>query len=256
MKREFLSKISEAVRKSPENQSAQFTEDDITNLPTAVQNYFRYCGYIGKNKIMNAEVIWTDAYHKRNQKSNWMKLNYYQYNSAYIPSRIVYIYTKLMGLIPMNVIEEYQDGIGSWSMKLMKRINIIDAYGTKELNQSALVTFLSESLLLPSIAIAPYITWTEIDQLSAKAVLTHNGNEVSGIFTFNAIGEFIQFETEDRYNSEDGKKYEKCNWIGLCSHYSEKRGIRYPTEFKAAWKMSEGYFEYFTGRIEEIVAAH
>lgn len=249
---EFENLVHETIRNELKCIAEKYSEDDIAHLPRVVQNYFRYCGYLGKSKLMHAEIIWTDVYHKRNKKSNWMKLNYYQFNSAYKPIRIVRIYAKLMGVISMDIAEEYIKDKGYWRMKLLKKINLIDVKGIPELNLTGLVTFLSEALILPTIAIAPYISWTEIDEFNAKAVLKYNNIEVGGIFTFNSMGEFVRFETVDRYNSEDGKKYEKCKWIGVCSDYSEREGIKFPTLFKASWETDEGNFEYFSGRIKEI----
>lgn len=252
MKRVFLSEIKKIIGQYPDLESDVITEEDIGKLPTPVKKYFRYCGYVGKNKMMNAEILWHEAYHRRTQKSNWMKLSYYQFNSAFVPTRIVHIYTRLIGIIPMNIIEKYQDGIGSWQMKVLKTISLIDVKAIKELNESALVTFLSEALLVPTIALQPYITWFEVDCYTAKAMIKYNGNEVSGIFRFNERGEFIEFETDDRYNSENGKIYNKCKWLGMCSNYTEKNGVKYPTEFKAVWKTDEESFEYFNGKIKEI----
>lgn len=231
------------------------TDYDLNNLPEPVQKYIKNCGYIGTSKMKKCKIIWTDVKHKRSIKSNWMKLQYHQLNLISEPTRIVSIQGRIGCIIPIDISEKYESGFGSWQMKLMRVITLINVQDVEELNKTALVTYLSEALLIPSIALQPFIEWQKVDNYTAKAILRHKDIQVSGIFRFNEIGEFIEFETEDRYNSEDGKGYVKTKWIGMCSKYIEKNNIKYPTEFKAIWKTEDNSFEYFNGVITEIVAS-
>lgn len=228
-----------------------FSEEDIADLPYPVKKYFYYCGYIGKEKTNNAKIIWSDVKHKRSIKSSWMNLEYTQTNSVQELNRSVEIKGKT-GFIPLKIVEKYQNGIGIWQMSLFNRLKLIDVKDIVELNRTALVTFLSEALIIPYISIQSYIKWIPIDELSSKAYIVNNGIEVSGIFFFNEIGEFIRFETNDRYNSEDGKTYNRCKWTGICGNYIEEQGIKIPTEFKAIWNQENGDFLYFIGRIKGI----
>lgn len=38
-----------------------FTTEDISKLPTPVQKYFKYCGYIGKLKMSNMKAYYNDV---------------------------------------------------------------------------------------------------------------------------------------------------------------------------------------------------
>ena len=112
-------------------------------------------------------------------------------------------------------------------IKLLKFIQVADAKG-KEMDASALVTILAESLLVPTYALQPYISWTAIDSNTAKAVLRYNECEVSGLFFFDDRGEYIRFETIDRYFSEKGTEYKQVKWSGVVENYLEKNGIKFP----------------------------
>ena len=61
-----------------------------------------------------------------------------------------------------------------------------------------------------------------------------------------------RFETYDRYYSENGKDFKKAKWIGNCSNYFEKNGIKTPKNYSASWEFEATSFEYFNGEIEEI----
>ena len=162
--------------------------------------------------------------------------------------RIAYMKNRIMGMIPFEGRDKYQDGHGNMRIKLLKMITIADATG-KEMDESGLVTILAEALLVPGYALQPYIQWFPIDGHTAKAVLTYNGIQVSGVYYFNDKWEFLRFESNDRNYSEKGTEYKKYKWSGVASHYVEKNGVKFPSHFKGVWHTEEGEYEYYKGTI-------
>lgn len=112
MKNMFLSEVQTEIDKSTANQEV-FTEADISDLPEPVQRYFRYCGYIGKEKIVNAKLIFKDVKFKMGVDKPWFNLKYEQYNFVNKPPRIVYMYTKMFGVIPFEGRDRYLNGQGN-----------------------------------------------------------------------------------------------------------------------------------------------
>jgi len=251
MKNLYLSEVKKELTKHPSDKRAFITEKEIAALPEPVQKYFRHCGYLGKEKMINAEIQWKEAYLKMAPDKKWIRLKCYQFNSIPEPVRIVYMKTSILGIFPFEGRDKYQDGHGNMLIKLLKGIKVADAKG-KEMDASALVTLLAEALIIPAYAFQPYLQWTEIDSNTAKAVMHYHETEVSGLFYFNAQGEMVRFETHDRYYSERGKEYKKLKWSILFSHYIEKNGIRFPSEVKVLWHTDQGDFEYFKGTIANI----
>ncbi len=184
-------------------------------------------------------------------KNKWIRLDCYQFNSVPEPTRIVYMKSRIMGVFPFEGRDKYHDGHGNMLINLMKVFMVADAKG-KEMDESALVTVLAETFLVPSYALQDYITWSAIDSNTAKATLKFNESEVTGVFHFNDQGEFIEFETNDRYYSERGTEYKKVKWSVVASNYIEKNGIKFPTTLSAIWHEKDGGFEYFKGKIEYI----
>lgn len=251
MKVLYESEVRKELGKSNTVASESILESDIFHLPGPVQNYFRCCGYLGQSKMRNAEIEWGEFNLKLSPDKPWMKMKSKQFNSVLEPVRIAYMESKMMGFIPFEGRDKYQDGHGNMRIKLLKFIQVAEAKG-KEMDESALVTVLAETLLVPSYALQSYITWTPIDQHSAQAEIQHNHIHVSGIFTFNERGEFIRFETNDRYYSEKGTEYKKLKWSVEASDYIVKNGINFPSTLRAKWHLDHGEYEYFCGTIHSI----
>lgn len=248
MKKIYSSEVKSELEKTVLN-NQPFTKDDIVSLPAPVQRYFRYCGYIGKKKMSNAKIVFEDVDFISNGKQ--LKLRSEQYNFVSEPARIAYLSSKVMGIIPFEGRDKYQNGKGSMIGKLMKIITLFDVTGPK-MDQSALVTFLAEALIVPNVALQDYIKWEEIDSNKAKAIMNYGGIKVEGIFTFNDKGEFIKFETNDRYMDKGNGVIEKERWTAKVENYIEKNGIRIPGRMKGIWNLSKNDLVYFDGNITEI----
>jgi hypothetical protein len=135
--------------------------------------------------------------------------------------------------------------------KLMKIITLFDVTGP-EMDQSALVTFLAETLIVPNTALQDYIKLEEIDNYKAKVIMNYGGIEVEGIFIFNDKGEFIRFETNDRFMDKGNGVIEKEKWTAEVENYIEREGIRIPGEMGGIWNLSEGDLVYIDGNITNI----
>lgn len=251
MKELYLSEVRKELIKDRNCSKEVITENDIALLPESVQKYFRNCGYLGKEKMINAEITWKDVYFRMSPKKKWIGLKCYQFNSVPEPTRIVYMKSKMLGIIPFEGRDKYQDGHGNMLIKLLKFIEVANAKG-KEMDESALVTVLAETFLIPTYALQNYIQWTTIDINTAKATINNNGIEVSGLFYFNENGEFIRFTTDDRYYSEKGTEYTKLKWSAVAGNYIEKHGIRFPASLKVIWHTEQGDYEYFKGSVTDI----
>lgn len=251
MKRLYRNEISQELAKYAQPKDEIFTEQDIASLPRPVQKYFHYTGYLGKRKMSCAQLNWQDTFIRLSPRHDWMSITYQQVNAVPKPFRSALIQAKMMGIFPLEGRDIYQEGQGNMLIKLAKLLKVADGKGA-QMNQSALVTVLSEALIVPCYALQPYIRWLPADDLTAKAVITDHGIEASGTFTFNEAGEFVAFETDDRFYSETGKDYKKQKWSVLASQYIEKDGVLIPSAFQAVWHSVDGDFAYFKGTLADI----
>lgn len=251
LKNLYLSEIKTDIANISDYQKDIIIEKDILTLPKPVQKYFRYCGYIGKAKIVNAKTEWKEIDFKTALNKRWMQLSCFQYNSVSEPTRIVYLQNKILGIFPFEARDKYQDGKGNMLIKLLNLFTIADAKGI-EMDKSGLVTVLSEMSIVPTYALQDYIKWETVDNNNARAILTYNNIKVSGVFNFSDKGEMNSFYTEDRYLAENDGTYKNIPWSIVIDNYVEKDGMKFPNKINVRWHLENGDFEYFRGKISNI----
>lgn len=251
LKQLFIEEVNHEIQKHSSPDIGLLAEADILHLPPPVQKYFRYCGYLARPKIINAQIVWRDVYLKLSLAKKWQGIRCFQFNAVPEPARFAFMTSKIAGLIPFEGRDKFQDGHGNMLIKLFRVFTMGNAKG-REMDESALVTVLAEALFVPGYALQPYISWEPIDDLSARATIEDNGIKVSGVFFFNEKGETIRFETEDRSFTEKNRGYKKCKWTAMMENYQAINGILTPTTIRAMWNLPKGDFEYYKGIVDEV----
>ena len=244
----FISEVNQELARHRVVEIRTIREKDIAHLPDPLKKYLEYCGYVNKMDVQNARVMWQDVFLKPDREKDWMKMDCFQFNSVAEPTRIVYMKSTIYGLIPFEGRDKCQQGKGSMLIRLMKYITVANAHG-KEMDASALVTVLAESIMIPGYIFRDYITWTSLDASSCQGRLQFNGIDVRGIFYFNKSGEAERFETDDRYYAAKNNQFKKSRWTVTFGAYGEKAGIRIPGSVSACWNQEEGNEPYFKGTV-------
>lgn len=251
LKRTYLTEVGESLSESPTTKTEYYTENDFSILPQPVQKYFSRCGYIGKEKINNIRIDYDNSFIKMSPEKKWLKIRYYQTNFSENPTRLALITSNIIGVFPFEGRDKYQNGQGNMLIKLLKMFTVDDAKG-KEMDESALVTLLSEVLFMPSLALKDQITWNAIDNYSVEASIKDKGNKVSGIFYFNNNHDYIRFYTQDRYYSFNDGSYKKTKWSCEFENYQSINGIIFPTYVKVIWHMDYKSYGYFKAHIKNV----
>ncbi len=113
------------------------------------------------------------------------------------------------------------------------------------MSQSQLITASADAVLMPSLYLQDYVTLTPIDETRAECKITWGDLVASGTFTFNEVGEIIQFDTNDRYRDDNGENI-NLPWTVEYGSYQEVDGLRRPATIKIYWHMPDGSrFTYF-----------
>ena len=119
------------------------------------------------------------------------------------------------------------------------------------MNHSETVTLLNDMFLLaPPTLIDPNIVWEELDPLTVRATFTNAGNTVSAVVSFDSSGALVNFVSDDRYRSVDGKTYEQLRWSTPVDSWRDFEGRKLLETGQAIWELPEGEFAY--GRFELI----
>ncbi|MDD4531783.1 MAG: hypothetical protein PHH21_03740, partial [Candidatus Pacebacteria bacterium] len=162
-RREFKS-LRDGMLRRPEAELQVFSKEDLAHLPDPVKKYFDFCGFLGTPKMTAMKAKCEKVKFKFKVGDRPISIDYTQYNLASEPARIAYIDSSKFG-IPFEGLDSFQNGKGSMKGVLGKLFTVFDQTG-KNMDRAALVTYLSESLIIPSAALNKSIVWEEIDDRS------------------------------------------------------------------------------------------
>jgi hypothetical protein len=227
-------------------QSKLLTEADIAHLPPAVQRYMAFVGAVGKPRVWNYRLRFRGAL-RNGPDDTWMPVTADQQNFTDPPARLFLVESLKFG-VPFTAFHRYVGPQATFKVKLASLLTVVDAYGT-EMDQSETVTLLNDMFLLaPPTLIDPHIVWEELDPMTVRATWTNAGNTVSAVVSFDSSGALVNFVSDDRYKTVDGKKYERLRWSTPVSGWREVEGRKLFSTGEAAWGLAGSEFAY--GRFE------
>ena len=227
------------------------SEEDIRHLPKPVQKYLQYTGAVGKPKVRNFRAKFTGTMRFK-KDSKWMGISSQQYDFFDDPARIFYIESTRYG-VPFDGLHLYKGGNATMQIKVASLFSVADAKGEK-MNQGETVTLFNDMCVLaPATLIDKGIQWESVDPLTVKAKFTNKGNTITAVLYFNEKGELINFVSDDRYQSMDGKTYLNYRWSTPLKDYRDVGGGRKIAAYgEAVWHAPEGEFVYAKFDLVEI----
>ncbi|MCS7248822.1 MAG: hypothetical protein NZ840_11355 [Anaerolineales bacterium] len=180
-----------------------------------------------------------------------MPITAYQHSFTNPPARLFLIESSMFG-VPFSAFHRYVGSEATFKVKLASLLTVVDAYG-HEMNQSETVTLLNDMFLLaPTTLIDPNVIWEEIDPQTVRATFTNAGNTVSAVVTFDSSGALVDFVSDDRLRTIDGKTYEPLRWSTPVSDWREFDGRKLPLKGQAIWRLPTGEFAYGQFEILEV----
>jgi hypothetical protein len=103
-------------------------------------------------------------------------------------------------------------------------------------------------VLAPSSLLDANVSWETLGPLKVRATFRNAGQTVSGTLLFNELGQLVNFYSDDRYMSSDGKRYERYRWSTPLRDYRDFGGTNLASHGDAAWALPTG--EYVYGRFD------
>ncbi len=223
------------------------TEADIAPLPAVVQRYLHYVNVVDKPQVWNYTARYQGELRLR-PTDKWMAITADQQSFTGSPARLFLIDSSMFG-IPFTTFHRNVDGQATFRVKLASLVQIIDAHGP-EMDQSELVTVLNDMFLLaPASLIDQRISWEEIDPLTVRATFTYAGNTVSAVVSFDSSGALVNFISDDRYMTAEGKQYEQLRWSTPVREWREFDGRKLPAVTEVVWDLANGD-KFIYGRFE------
>jgi hypothetical protein len=232
-------------------QVALVTEADLEPMPAPVQQYLRYAGAVGKPRILNVRAVYTGDF-RSGLKSRWMPFRAEQYDFFDSPTRVFLMKASMFGL-PAEGLHLFDNVGATMRIKLASLFQVVDARGP-QMNQGETVTLFNDlCLMAPACLIdRQRIQWEAVGPLEARARFTHMGVTVSALLSFNTAGELIDFVSNDRFLSTDGKTYTSYPWSTPVRDYKDFGGRRVPSYGEAVWHTPEGALSYGRFTLVEI----
>jgi hypothetical protein len=242
IKKRYQKAVREALDRTVGIEKKLLTDDDIKHLPAVIQKYIRLSGAVGKEKVINFRAEFNGGI-RSNPAEDYMSLRSVQYNFMDIPTRLFYIVAKKKG-IPAKGIHIYRGGKAIMLIKLFGIITVADAKG-KEMDQGETVTVFNDMCFMaPASLTDSNIIWEEIDSLSVRARFKNGDISIAAVLSFSEKGELVNFISNDRFETTDGKSYITYPWETPVTGYSEINGFHLPSGARLIYKRPEGDFCY------------
>ncbi|KAL3139485.1 hypothetical protein ABBQ38_003810 [Trebouxia sp. C0009 RCD-2024] len=230
-------------------QRSRFSYGDLQDLPAPVQRYLTYCMPEGQPRIKYCAIKQHGWFRIRENPGlvsteGWKKVRANQYFSTEEPAYVWDAYIWLAPLVWIRGWDCYLGGKGELFWRLFSCFTLVD-FGGPEIDQSALVRYLSEACYYPTALLPSHrLRWTAVDDNHAKATLMHAQQKVSGVFEFNSIGQIVSMCSEDRSRQLGDGSSSQDKWTGYYSNWAERAGIMIPLEMESVWNLISGRFSF------------
>ena len=242
MRKTYKKAVLEGLERTRDQKIEILTEADIQHLPAIVQKYIYYTGSVGKQKVLNFRAEFKGGI-RSTSNDDFMPLKSVQYNFTDKPTRLFYIVAKKKG-IPAKGIHLYRDQTAIMLIKILGLFTVVDAKG-KEMNQGETVTLFNDMCFIaPASLIDRNIVWEEIDNKTVNAKFTNGNITISATLYFSEEGELLNFISNDRFETLDGKIYKNYPWFTPVSGYLNINGYRLPSGAKLIYKHPDEEFCY------------
>lgn len=249
MRKTYKKEVNTGLNRTKSYKPRRITPEDLKNLPPVVKKYLEYSGVTGKNVIYNARIKFEGRI--RSKPDSWMSFTSEQYNFFDNPSRFFYIKAWKMGLPAMGI-HIYKDEKAYMKIKLAGLFTIVDAKGF-EMNQGETVTLFNDMCCMaPWTLIDKNISWETIDPLTVKAKYSNGKITISATLFFNETGQLINFISNDRFETADGKIYNNYPWSTPLNEYKDFNGIRVASSASTIFHRPENDFCYGEFILKEI----
>ena len=166
-----------------------------------------------------------------------------QYNFFPRGVRVFHIESSLYG-IPFEGLHVLTPSGATMDIRVGSVFKVADAAGP-EMDQSETVTVFNDMCLLaPSTLIDRAIGWETLEPLAVRATFKRRDITIRAVLRFNEAGDLVDFESEDRFQTKDGRTYLRYPWSTPVRDYEVIAGRRIWTRGKAIWTMPTGAFTY------------
>lgn len=218
------------------------TEADLEALPPVVQKYLRRVGVVGQPRVQSFRATWA-AKIRSSPTSAWMEAPTVQVNTVEPAARVFLMDATMYGL-PVKALHVYRDAQATMEVQLAELFKVADARG-ETMSKSETVTVLNDLVLLaPSALLGKPFSFSDATDREVTVTYTNGPHTVSARLEFDETGDLVDFISDDRFESADGKTYVNHPWSTPVRGHRVMSGLRLPTGGEALWHEPSGTWAY------------
>ncbi|MBC8084360.1 MAG: hypothetical protein H7Z21_14250 [Hymenobacter sp.] len=218
-----------------------YHETQLHGLPAPVQRYFKHVLPEGQPYLRGLRLRHSGQF-KTDLKKDWIAIAGEQYITAN-PAAFIWQGTTRWFIVR----DEYVAGRASLTVRLLGAVPIVRGAGPPY-DQGELLRWLCESAWLPTNLLpSQHLSWTAVDEQSARLTFTHQGQSVTCLVRFNEQDEIGACATQ-RYM--DGAT--QLPWLGRFAQYRRWHGVLIPTLAEASWVVDGQRQPYARFTVEEL----
>lgn len=221
--------------------SAPVMAADLDALPGPVRRYLTRSGAVGRPKPQNMRVV-LDANMYRKPGQAPMRARSVQYSFFGQPTRIFLMEARMFGL-PVRALHVYRREAATFTVRVASTMNMVDLSGP-DISAAETVTVLNDlCLMAPGALLDPRLTWTEINDKTARVMFTNGSQAVAATLDFNDHDELIGFWSDDRPDSSSGH-FIPMRWSTPIDEYRDVDGLHLLHRGGAVYDRPDGPFMY------------
>ena len=223
---------------------------DLDDLPAPIRRYLRHVLPLDQPPVQAVRLEQTGTFRSGGSGAPWKDFTATQHVTIRPPG---FVWDASIAMLPglsVRVLDAYADGKGALWARLGGVVPVADPTPGPALDEGELMRYLAEAPLYPTALLPDMgITWTAVDDRSARATLEHRGTTATLVFHVNDQDEVERVTGKRPFLTDDGT-YEDRSWKGTWRNYERRGSLRVPTEGEVAWIHPEGAVAYWRGHME------
>ena len=247
--RDVQRRVGNLVADAAPQHGARFTSEDVADVPAPVRRYAERVLDDGQPYVRRGQLHQDGEFRLGDA---WHPLTATEWFSTQPPGFVWDATIDVMPLLPVRVIDSYQDAEGALEARLRSTLPVMRAGPSPEMSQGELVRYLAEAVWYPTALLPTQgVSWEAVDDESAQATLKDPHVTATVVFHFDDADRVTAVTTE-RYHQEDGSF---ARWRGTFDDYEEHNGLEIPTTAAVAWESEdEPYWRGDLRSIQHVVA--
>lgn len=238
-----------AVEPSPRR---TFRPSDCDDLPAPIQRYLAHVLRNGQPVVQTVRLQQTGTFRSGGTGAPWNDFTATQHVTTRPPGFVWDASITMLPGLSVRVLDAYAEGQGTLWARLGGVVTVANPPSGPALDEGELMRYLAEAPLYPTALLPGMgVTWTPVNDRSARATLEHRGTTASLLFHINDQNEVERVTGKRPFLKDDGSS-ERRPWKGYWRNYEPRNGMLVPTDGEVAWIHPEGEVSYWRGHMERV----